>query len=346
MKLAQLAHLARAELVGSGEVEVSAVTDLAHAHAGALVMVTDPRDLAAAEASSAAALLVEGAITPSSKPFLRSKNVRASFARVLSAFLPTDGRPGGIHPTALVAPDACIGPDVQLGPFVVVGAGAKIGPRTTVHAGTTIGTRVQIGADCLLHPHVTIYPNGVLGDRVIIHSGTVIGSDGFGYATEEGVHLKVPHLGRVVIEDDVEIGANVAVDRATLGETRIGRGTKIDNLVQVAHNVVIGEGSLVVSQVGISGSVTIGSGAVLAGQAGAVDHVRIGAGARVLARAGVTKDVPDGATVSGFPARDHREEVRAMASVRRIPDLAKRVAAIEAHLVRRSRRQGARKRQK
>lgn len=344
MKLAQLAPLARAELVGSGEIEISAITDLAHAHAGALVMVSDPRDLASAEASPAAALLVASTLTPSAKPFLRSGNLRAAFARALSAFARQESRPGEIHVSAVVAPDASIGPDVLLGPFVVVGSGAAIGPRTTVHSGTTIGARVRIGADCLLHPRVTVYADCVLGDRVTIHSGTVIGSDGFGYATEEGGHLKVPHIGRVVVEDEVEIGANATVDRATLGETRIGRGTKIDNLVQVAHNVVIGEGVLVVSQVGISGSVTIGNGAVLAGQAGVVDHRRIGAGARVLARAGVTRDVPDGATVSGFPARDHREELRAMASVQRIPGLAERVAAIEARLAGGSGRQGARRR--
>ncbi len=344
MKLAQLAHLARAELIGSGEIEISAITDLAHAHAGALVMVADTRGLAAAETSSAAALLVAGTVAPSAKPALRAANLRAAFARVLSAFAPAGREPAEIHSTAVVAPDASIGPEVLLGPFVVVGNGAAIGPRTTVHAGTTVGARVQIGADCLLHPHVTVYPDCVLGDRVMVHSGTVIGSDGFGYATEEGVHLKVPHLGRVVIEDDVEVGANAAVDRATLGETRIGRGTKIDNLVQVAHNVVIGEGALVVSQVGISGSVTIGSGVILAGQAGVVDHARIGAGARVLARAAVTKDIAEGATVSGFPARDHREEVRAMASIRRLPELADRVAAIEARLAGRPRRQRARKR--
>ncbi|MDR7521426.1 MAG: UDP-3-O-(3-hydroxymyristoyl)glucosamine N-acyltransferase, partial [Armatimonadota bacterium] len=265
MKLARLAELSRAELAGDGEVEITAVADLEHAHPHALVMVADTRRLPAAEASPAGALLVGAGAPATVKPALRAGNLRAAFARALAALAPpTPVRPG-IHPTAVVHPDAQVGPGVTVGPCVVVEAGATIGERTVLHAGTTVGARVRVGADCILYPHVTLYPDCVLGDRVVVHSGAVIGSDGFGYATEDGVHLKIPHVGRVVIEDDVEIGANTTIDRATLGETRIGRGTKIDNLVQVAHNVVIGEGTVIAALCGLAGSVTVGPGVVMAG---------------------------------------------------------------------------------
>lgn len=332
MKLADLARVARADLSGSGEVEIRAVTDLAHAHPHALVLVANPRRLADAEASVAGALLVESTAPAVHKPALRAGNVRAAFARVLGAFAPPRRAGEGIHPTAIVAPDAQMGRDVTLGPLVVVEAGAAIGDRSALLAGVTVGARVRIGADCLLHPNVTVYPDTIIDDRVIIHGGAVIGSDGFGYAAEDGVHLKIPHLGRVVIEDDVEIGANVTVDRATLGETRIGRGTKIDNLVQVGHNVTIGEGAILVAQVGISGSVTIGAGVLLAGQAGVADHVSIGEGARILGAAGVSKDIPAGATVSGMYAQDHAEELRIQALTRRLPGLVDRLAALEARM--------------
>lgn len=332
MKLAQLARLARADLVGAGDVEVTAVTDLEHAHPHSLVMVADARRLRAAEDSAAGALLVGLEAPATVKPALRAANLRAAFARLLWAFSPPTRIEAGVHPTAVVAPGADIGSGAQIGPQAVVDAGAAIGARTLIGAGSAIGARARIGADCLLYPHVTVYPDSIIGDRVIIHSGAVIGSDGFGYATDEGVHVKIPHLGRAVIEDDVEIGANTTVDRATLGETRIGRGTKVDNLVQVAHNVVIGEGALIVAQVGISGSVTIGAGAIVAGQAGIADHLAIGAGARVLAQGGVTKDVPAGATVSGYPAREHREQLRLEAAIHRLPSLLDRIEALEARV--------------
>ncbi len=332
MKLAHLARLARADLVGPAEVEIVAVTDLADAHPQALVMVADPRQLPAAEASAAGALLVGTDAPASAKPTLRAANLRAAFARVLGAFVPRDDVSGGIHPSAVVDPGATLGPDVRLGPLAVVEAGAAVGARTSIGAGATIGARVRIGADCLVYPQAVIYADSVIGDRVIIHSGAVIGSDGFGYATEGGVHLKIPHLGRVVIEDDVEIGANTTVDRATLGETRIGRGTKIDNLVQIAHNVVIGEGVVIVALTGLSGSVTVGPGAIIAGQVGVGDHITIGAGARVVGQSGVTKDVDPGATVSGYPARNHRDALRLDAAIRRLPDLLARVDALEARL--------------
>jgi UDP-3-O-[3-hydroxymyristoyl] glucosamine N-acyltransferase len=329
MTLAQLALIARAEVVGPGEVEIQAVTDLAHAHPHSLVMVVDARGVPAADASAAGALLVGLQAPPTRKPALRVRNVRAAFARILAAFAPPEP-PEGIHPTAVVAADAQIGPDVTIGACAVIGPQVVVGAGTRILASVTLGARVTVGASCLLHPGVTVYPGCALGDRVIIHSGAIIGSDGFGYATEDGVHLKIPHLGRVVIEDDVEIGANTTVDRGTLGETRIGRGTKIDNLVQVAHNVSIGEGVILVAQAGVAGSATIGPGVVLAGQAGVVDHRSVGARAVLLARALATKDVPPEAQVSGFPAQDHRKELRIQAALRHLPELIARIEALEA----------------
>lgn len=332
MKLAELARLARAELAGSGAIEIEAVTDLEQAHPRSIVMVADHRRLAEAEASPAAALLVGTQAPAVRKPALRAANLRAAFARALAALAPPPVLIPGIDPSAVVAPDARIGPGVWIGPRAAIGPGAQIADRTAIHAGVAVGEGSRIGAGCVIYPNVTIYPGCVVGDRVIVHAGAVIGSDGFGYAFEDGEHLKIPHLGRVVIEDDVEIGANTTVDRATLGETRIGRGTKIDNLVQVGHNVVIGPGSIIVAQVGIGGSVRIGEGTLLGGQAGVVDHVTIGAGARIGGRAGVTKDVAPGATMSGFPARDHRKALRLDAALARLPELIERLRALEARL--------------
>jgi UDP-3-O-[3-hydroxymyristoyl] glucosamine N-acyltransferase len=214
----------------------------------------------------------------------------------------------------------------------VIASGVEIGAGTVLAAQVFVGANVRIGRDCRIYPHVTLREGTALGDRVTVHAGAVIGADGFGYARDGARHVKIPQVGRVVLGDDVEIGANVTIDRATLGVTRIGRGTKIDNLVQIAHNVRIGEDTVIVAQVGISGSSEIGSRVTIAGQVGIVDHVRIGDGAIVGAQAGVTKDVHDGAIVLGSPAAPHLEFKRQLAATARLPQLGKALRALEERL--------------
>ncbi len=231
----------------------------------------------------------------------------------------------GIHPTSVIHPDAVLSADVTVGPNAVVDSCARIDEGTFIGAGSIIGPGVTIGCGCVINPVVSVYHDCVIGSRVIIHSGAVIGSDGFGFVPDPEGHLKIPQNGNVVIEDDVEIGAGCTIDRATMGSTVIARFSKLDNLIQIAHNVTVGPGCLIAAQTGISGSTVIGSGVIFGGQVGTAGHITIGDGAVIAAQSGITKDVAAGATVSGYPARSHNQALRMNAAVSDLPDFRRKV---------------------
>lgn len=330
MKLRELAVLVGGRLVGDGETEVQRVVEPNRAGPGALVLAAGRRQLDAAADGGASAVLIPDDLVPATRlPAIAAVNVRLAFARAIGALHPAAPPAPGVHETAVVGAGVSLGADVAIGPHVVIGENSAIGDGVVIAALCAIGRDVAIGAQSVLHPLVTVYDRCVLGRRVILHAGAVIGADGFGYVADGGVHVKIPQIGRVVLEDDVEIGANAAVDRATLGDTRIGAGSKIDNLVQIAHNVNVGSHVIIAGQTGIAGSAVVADGAVVAGQAAIVDHVTVGAGAVLMARAAAQNDVPPGAVVSGAPAFNHRDELRATAIIRRLPEIVERLRALE-----------------
>jgi UDP-3-O-[3-hydroxymyristoyl] glucosamine N-acyltransferase len=317
MRLEELANLLGGELLGDGSVDVHAVAPPEAAGPGTITVCATPTALRVARERGATAVVVrEGEVE--GLPAIRVPNPRLALALLIEALGPRRWHPAGIHPTAVVAPGAELAEGVGIGPLAVVEEGARIGPGTVLHAHAYVGPHAAVGSECILYPHAVVGERCVLGDRVILHSGAVLGADGFGFVQEPTGHRKIPHVGIVVVEDDVEIGACTTIDRATLGETRIGAGTKIDNLVQIAHNVRIGRRCLIAAQTGIAGSAVVEDDVVIAGQVGVGDHVRIGRGAVVLALSGVTKDVPPGQVVSGFPARPHREALREAAMLREL----------------------------
>ena len=331
MNLRELAEALGAELVGAaGQEEVVGVSGLDNAAPGHVAYAETERLLREAEQGPALALIAPPGLAESTKPLLRVANVRLAYARALELLGPEERRlPPGVHPTAQLAGDAEIGEGAALGPYAVVGEGARLGRGAQIHPHVVLGRNVAIGAESTIHPNVTLYDEVQVGARVTIHAGSVIGSQGFGYAQDGERHVRVPHIGTVVIEDDVEIGANVTIDRGTTGATVIGQGTKIDNLVQIGHNVKIGRNCILAGQVGISGSVTLGDGVMLAGQAGIADHVTLGDGARGAARAGVMSDVPPGAVVMGAPARPRGEQLRIDAAAGRLPELLREVRELK-----------------
>ncbi len=311
-------------LTGDPGTLVSAVAPLDRARPHHVTFLSSARYASLLAESDAGILLVSPALAEVPGVARARIVVADPYEAVLSLlndfYAPVDRVPG-IHATAVIGRGASIGADATVGPYVVIGAGARVGERVHLHAQVVVGDGVEIGDDCELYESVTCYPGTTLGNRVRVHAGVRLGSDGFGYVFRNGTHEKIPHVGRCIVEQDVEIGANSTVDRGSIDDTVIGAGTKIDNLVQIAHNVRIGRLCLIMSQVGIAGSVRVGDGAILAGQVGVSGHHAIGAGARLAAQAGVFGDVPAGQTWSGYPARPHREALRAQAALFRLPSL-------------------------
>jgi UDP-3-O-[3-hydroxymyristoyl] glucosamine N-acyltransferase len=308
--LSELAERVGGEVIGDGGVELTGLAAAADAQAGQLTFAEKESYLAAAERSQASAILVAKSVLTSGKPLLRVQNPRLAMAALLPLFYPPDRPLPGIDPTAVVAATAAVDPSAQIGPHCVVGEGASIGARTALRGGNHIGREARIGADCLLFPHVVVYAGCVLGDRVRIHAGSVIGADGYGYTFDQGRHVKLLQVGNVVIGDDVEIGANACIDRAAFSSTRIGQGTKVDNLVHIAHNVTIGRHCLIMGQVGFAGSTELGDFVVVASQSGIAGHLKIGHQAVIGAKSGVMRDIPEKGTVLGIPAAPDQQAKR------------------------------------
>ncbi|NNF05323.1 MAG: UDP-3-O-(3-hydroxymyristoyl)glucosamine N-acyltransferase [Candidatus Eisenbacteria bacterium] len=332
--LGYLAERLRATLDGDPDYQITGVAGLEEARPGDVSFLASPKYEFLIDSCEASALVVpkgySGSFTGAK---LHVDDPYTAFCHVIVEFRgEANRRSPGRHPTSVIDPDAQVGENLSAGPYVVVEAGAVLGDDVVLWPGVFVGRRAKVGSGSLLYPGVQILNDCEIGDRNIVHGGAVIGSDGFGYVSSAEGHEKIPHVGNVTIGDDVEIGANVTIDRGTLGSTRIGNGVKIDNLVHVAHNVVVGDHSLLVAQVGISGSSTLGDWVTVGGQAGMAGHLQVGNHSRIAARAGLTKSIPADTTVSGFPAIPHEESKRVMASWRRLPDLLTKIRDLEKRL--------------
>jgi len=331
LTLAEIAERLGAEAPAPSDaaVAISGLGDLDEAGPRDLAFVTGPKYMEKALASKAGAFLVPMGQRIKGRPCLAVADVWKSVFVALDLFWPEETPAAGIDPTAVVAREARIGANVSVGPLTVIERGAEVGENVEISAQCFIGRDARIGEGCLLHPGVRVLERVEVGRRVILHSGVVLGADGYGYKFVEGALKKVPQVGTVVIEDDVEIGANTCIDRATFGETRVGAGTKIDNLCQIAHNCRIGRMCGLAAQVGLSGSVRVGDLCMFWGQVGVADQLKIGGGAQILAQSGVKNDVPDGGRYFGSPAAPVGEAGRLLAAQKYLPDILKRLRALE-----------------
>jgi UDP-3-O-[3-hydroxymyristoyl] glucosamine N-acyltransferase len=329
---AQIAERLQGKLVGDGSVRIVGLAPAESAQEGDLTFAEKPSYFAAAEQSRASAILVGDSSLSSRKVLVRVKDPRVAVAKLLPLFHPPEKYAPGIHPSAAIDPTALVDPTVHIGPGCVVEAESRIGAGCVLLGGNHLGRGCQLGEEVCLHPNVVLYPRTEIGNRVTIHAGSVIGSDGYGYVFDEGQHRKMLQIGNVIIQNDVEIGANTAIDRATLGSTVIAAGTKIDNLVHVAHNVTIGKHCLIMGQVGFAGSTRLGDYCVIASQSGIAGHLNLGNQATVGAKSGVMRDIPDKGTVLGIPAAPDKQAKRQMIAIQQLPDLIRRVRDLEKQL--------------
>jgi UDP-3-O-[3-hydroxymyristoyl] glucosamine N-acyltransferase len=327
--LEEIASLISGELVGDGSIRIKGIAGIEEAEPGELSFLANPVYRVYLEKTRASAVIVGREIDKAKIPLIRHNNPYYAFCKALEIFTIKKDFPEGIHKSAILGKDVRIGKGVHIGPYVIIGDRVQIEDRVTILAGSFIGDDSILGEESFLYPRVTIREEGLIGKRVILHPGAVIGSDGFGYAKEGGVYHKIPQIGKVVLEDDVEIGANTTIDRATLGETRIGRGTKIDNLVQIGHNVSIGENTVLAAQVGISGSTRVGKNVVMGGQVGLGGHIKIGDNVMIGAQAGATKSIPPNTIVSGYPAREHTKAKKIEACITLLPLYVKKIRELE-----------------
>jgi len=338
MLVTEIARLVGGDIVGNGERDIANVRKIEEAVDGDISFIANLKYAKYHDSTRASALLV-GPDFPATREdltYIRTADPYAAFLTMLRTFAPQSERPEpGVHPTAVISADVQLGEGVSIGPHVVIGTGCVIGRNTVLHANTTLGSQVTIGSDTVVFPNVTIYRGTRIGECVTIHAGAVLGADGFGFAPKgDGSWEKIPQIGIVVIEDHVEIGANVTIDRATLGETRICRGVKLDNLIHIAHNVVVGENTVIAAQAGISGSTRIGSDNMIAGQVGVVGHIETVPNVIIEAQSGVSKSIQKPGRYFGHPVKEHAQALRQEGALRQLPDLLREIRDMRNRIVR------------
>ena len=333
MKLRDLADRLECRLEGDGERDVTRVAGIQDARPGDVTFLANPKYEKLLASTQATAVILKEEAPAAPCAMLRARDPYLAFARAVALFVPVSRPAPGVHTLAAIAADARIGADVYVGPFVAIGEGARIGDRTVIYPNVTIGAGAAVGSDCIIHSNVAVRERCTLGDRVILQNGVVVGGDGYGFVRRgDGTHEKIPQVAVVIIEDDVELGANTTVDRPAVGETRIKAGTKIDNLVQIGHGVTVGRNVLMAAQVGIAGSTDVEDDVVFGGQVGVGGQLTIGRGAIAVGQSGVTNSLDPGAFVAGYPAIENREWRKASVLFRRLPEMKRRIEQLEARV--------------